>query len=80
MENFRRLKFRAEVDQRNEKLGLKIREAEIAKVPYILTIGKSEMENKTVSVRKYGGEQIGEIKLDDFLSIINGEIQQEDSL
>ena len=80
VEDLRKIKLRAEVDVRNEKLGLKIREAEISKIPYIVTIGKSEMENGTVSVRKYGGEQIGEIELANFVSIINGEIQQEDSL
>ena len=80
VEDLRKIKLRAEVDARNEKLGLKIREAEISKIPYIVTIGKSEMENGTVSVRKYGGEQIGEIELANFVSIINGEIQQEDSL
>jgi len=80
VDDLRKIKLRAEVDVRNEKLGLKIREAEISKIPYIVTIGKSEMENGTVSVRKYGGEQIGEIELANFVSIINGEIQQEDSL
>jgi threonyl-tRNA synthetase len=72
--------LRVEVDKRNEKLGLKIREAEISKTPYILTIGKSEMENETVSVRQYGGKQIGEIELKDFISITKKDIPKEDGL
>ncbi len=75
-----KIKLRVEVDKRNEKLGLKIREAEISKTPYILTIGKSEMENETVSVRQYGGKQIGEIKLKDFISMTKKDIPKEDGL
>ncbi len=46
--------FRAEVDIRNEKIGYKIREAETAKVPYMLVVGRREMENGTVAVRRHG--------------------------
>ena len=70
---FRKLKIRVEVDKRNEKLGLKIREASINKIPYILTIGQSEVENETVSVRKYGGEQLGELKISEFEYIMKNE-------
>ena len=72
-ETFRKLKIRVEVDKRNEKLGLKIREASINKIPYILTIGQSEVENETVSVRKYGGEQLGELKISEFEYIMKNE-------
>ena len=75
-----KIKLRVEVDKRNEKLGLKIREAEVSKTPYIFTIGRSEMESKTVSVRQYGGKQIGEMKLKDFISIIKKDIPKEDGL
>jgi threonyl-tRNA synthetase len=75
-----KIKLRVEVDKRNEKLGLKIREAEVSKTPYIFTIGKSEMESETVSVRQYGGKQIGEIKLKDFISIVKKDIPKEDNL
>ena len=75
-----KMKLRVEVDKRNAKLGLKIREAEVSKTPYIFTIGKSEMESETVSVRQYGGKQIGEIKLKDFISIIKKDIPKEDGL
>ncbi|MGB9607311.1 MAG: His/Gly/Thr/Pro-type tRNA ligase C-terminal domain-containing protein, partial [bacterium] len=48
--------FRVEVDARNETLNYKIREAQVEKVPYVLVVGDREMENKTVSPRKRGGE------------------------
>ena len=70
---FRKLNLRVDVDTRNEKLGLKIREAAVSKVPYIITIGKAEMNNQTVSVRKYGGEQLGELKISEFEDIIKKE-------
>ena len=72
-ETFRKLKIRVEIDKRNEKLGLKIREASINKIPYVLTIGKSEVENNTISVRKYGGEQLGELKISEFENIMKNE-------
>ena len=75
-----KIKLRVEVDQRNEKLGLKIREAEIDKTPYILTVGKLEMKNETVNVRQYGGKQVGEIKFKDFISIIKKDIHRGDNL
>ena len=52
---------------------MKIREAAVSKVPYIITIGKAEMNNQTVSVRKYGGEQLGELKISEFEDIIKKE-------
>ena len=72
-ETFKKSKIRVEFDKRNEKLGLKIREAAISKVPYVITIGKAEVENKTVSVRKYGGDQLGELKVSDFVGILSSE-------
>jgi threonyl-tRNA synthetase len=75
-----KIKLRVDIDKRNEKLGLKIREAEVGKTPYILTVGKSEMENKTVNVRQYGGKQIGEIKFKDFVSMMKKDIRKGDSL
>ena len=66
--------IRVGMDNRNEKLGLKIREGEISKVPFIGIVGKNELENKTISLRKYGGKQIGEIKLDQLLGLIKNEL------
>ena len=56
-ETFKKSKIRVEFDKRNEKLGLKIREAAISKVPYVITIGKAEVENKTVTVRRLGSNK-----------------------
>ena len=65
--------YRAEGDLRNEKLGFKIRESQLRKVPYALVIGDREMERKQVSPRKRGGEQIPAVSLGDFLAILGGE-------
>ena len=58
--------FRVEVDERNEKIGKKIREATLEKVPYMLVVGDRDIENKTVSVRTRGGEDLGAMPLADF--------------
>ena len=58
--------FRVEVDDRNEKIGKKIREATLEKVPYMIVVGDRDMENKTVSVRTRTGEDLGAMSLEDF--------------
>ena len=58
--------FRVEVDDRNEKIGKKIREATLEKVPYMIVVGDRVMENKTVSVRTRAGEDLGAMSLEDF--------------
>ncbi len=57
--------IRGLIDSRNEKTGKKIRDAEMKKIPYMLIVGEKEAENGTVSVRKHGGEDLGEIKMED---------------
>ncbi|EJR99425.1 threonine--tRNA ligase [Bacillus cereus] len=66
---------RVEQDARDEKLGYKIREAQMQKVPYVLVIGDKEMENGAVNVRKYGGEKSEVIALDVFVATIEEEIK-----
>ncbi|MCI0408159.1 MAG: threonine--tRNA ligase, partial [Acidobacteria bacterium] len=56
---------RAEVDLRNEKVGFKIRDAEVQKVPYILVVGDKEVKVGTVAVRKRGGQDLGVMPIDD---------------
>ena len=73
-DNLRSSGIRVDIDNRNEKLGLKIRESEISKVPYIGIVGKNELENETISLRKYGGKQIGELKINKLLELINDEL------
>jgi threonyl-tRNA synthetase len=59
--------FRVEMNEKNETVSKKIREAEMQKIPYLLIVGDREMENKTVRVRKRGKGDIGEIKIKDFI-------------
>ena len=58
--------FRVEVDERNEKVGKKIREATLEKIPFMLVVGDRDMENGTVSVRTRKGEDLGAMTLEDF--------------
>ena len=60
--------IRAEGDYRSEKLGYKIREHQLKKVPYMLVVGDREMENGTVSVRTRGGEDLGAMTADEFIA------------
>ena len=59
---------RTELDARNEKLGYRIREAQLQKVPYMLVVGAREAEDGTVSVRRRAGEDLGAMTQDDFLA------------
>jgi len=60
--------LRAEGDYRSEKLGYKIREAQMKKIPYMLVVGDRDMENGTVSVRTRTGEDLGAMTADEFLA------------
>ena len=60
-------KLRVEVDSRQEKIGYKIREAQLSKVPYMLIVGDKEVENKTVGVRSRTDGDIGAMKLEEFI-------------
>ncbi|MBC1934815.1 threonine--tRNA ligase [Listeria grandensis] len=68
--------FRTEVDERNEKLGYKIREAQTKKIPYALVIGDQEVENNTVNVRKYGEKDSETLPLDAFIARVQAEVSQ----
>ncbi len=65
--------IRCEVDSRNEKIGYKIREAKLDKVPYVLVVGDKEAEENTVNVNKRGVEDKENISIDDFVARIKGE-------
>jgi len=60
--------IRGPLDDRNEKVGRKIRDAELKKIPFMLVVGEQEMAEETVSVRKHGGEELGKMKLADFVA------------
>lgn len=65
------------IDTRNEKIGRKIRDNELKRIPYLLVIGEKEAENGTVSVRKQGGEDRGAMKIEEFAAFIKSEINNE---
>ena len=66
--------FRVEVDGRNEKVGKKIREATLEKIPYMLVVGDRDMENQTVSVRLRTGEDLGAMSLADFTARLKQDV------
>jgi threonyl-tRNA synthetase len=68
--------WRAELDERNEKLGFKIREAQLAKIPYALVIGDKEVQAQTVAPRRRGGESLAPMALNEFLSRLKSELAQ----
>ena len=68
--------IRAVIDIRDEKLGYKIREAQMQKIPYMLIIGKEEQENGEVSVRSRDLGDLGKMKLEDFLKVFKEEIKE----
>ena len=68
--------FRAEADLRNEKIGFKIREHTLHKVPYLLVVGDKEVEANTVAVRTRKGEDLGVMTIDAFIELLEGGIAQ----
>ena len=66
--------FRVEVDVRNEKIGKKIREATMEKIPYMLVVGDRDMENGTVSPRHRTGEDLGAMSCADFAAKLREEV------
>ncbi|WP_430406370.1 threonine--tRNA ligase [Fluviicola sp.] len=69
--------IRGFVDDRNEKIGKKIREAELKKIPFMLVVGEKEAEDKQVSVRQRGEGDKGSMTIDAFASIVNQAIEKE---
>ena len=68
--------IRASLDNRNETIGKKIREAELSKVPFMLILGEKEAEMENVSVRKHRKGDVGEMSLESFVKLINEEISE----
>jgi len=66
--------FRASVDLRNEKIGFKIREHTLQRVPYQLVVGDKELESNTVAVRTRAGEDLGSMTLDELMERLTGEV------
>ncbi|HOO94861.1 MAG TPA: threonine--tRNA ligase [Proteiniphilum sp.] len=76
VKELKRFDIRAEVDDRNEKVGRKIRDNELKRIPYLLIVGEKEAENEEVSVRKQGGIDQGSIKLRTFAEEIASEVEK----
>ena len=74
LQSLKNADIRAEIDDRNEKIGKKIRDTELMKVPYMLVIGEKEMNEGTASIRKHGKGDSGTQKIETFISAIKQEI------
>jgi threonyl-tRNA synthetase len=72
--------IRVEVDDRSEKIGKKIRDTELAKVPYMLVIGEKEMNESKVSVRRQGAGDIGSVGLDEIVVQLSEEVKERRAL
>ncbi|WP_404355737.1 threonine--tRNA ligase [Cytobacillus firmus] len=68
--------FRVELDDRNEKIGYKIREAQMQKTPYMLVVGDNEAAEKAVNVRKYGEQKSETVSFEDFISALKAEVKR----
>lgn len=69
--------IRASIDDRSETIGKKIRENELKRIPFLLVVGEKEMEAGTVSVRRQGGENLGQMSVEDFVTFIKDEIKAQ---
>lgn len=68
--------IRVEIDDRNEKMGYKIREAQMQKIPYMLVVGDNEVSEQAVNVRKYGEQKSETISFNEFKQLIEKEVQR----
>jgi threonyl-tRNA synthetase len=68
------VEIRAEIDDRNEKIGKKIRETELAKVPYMLVLGEKEAADNKVAVRRQAKGDIGTMDLEQFIELVREEV------
>jgi threonyl-tRNA synthetase len=74
-DNLKKEGFRVELDLRNEKIGSKIRDHTLKKVPYLVIVGDKEVENNILSVRSQNGKDLGKMDLDKFLGILRQELK-----
>jgi threonyl-tRNA synthetase len=79
LDSLKNADIRAEVDDRNEKIGKKIRDTELARVPYMLVIGEKEMQEGKVAVRRQGKGDLGVRTIDEFIPEIKKEIKERTS-
>lgn len=68
--------IRVDLDTRDEKIGYKIREAQMQKIPYMLVVGDNEAQEGSVNVRKYGEQKSETVAFEDFVSAIKAEVSR----
>ena len=68
--------IRAEIDDRSEKTGRKIRDAEVRKIPFMLIVGEREADERKISVRRHGGEDLGSMNIQEFKNLVIKEITE----
>ena len=76
-EELKKNDIRVIIDDRNEKIGRKIRDNELKKIPYLLIVGEKEMENNEISVRKQGEGDAGSMKIINFAELLNEEVKKQ---
>lgn len=69
--------FRVELDERNEKIGKKIREAQLSKIPYMLVLGENEMQNDSICIRHRSKGDLGQSSLEDFIKTLKNEVDNK---
>ena len=79
-EMLKRNEIRTLIDMRNEKIGRKIRDAEMKKVPYMLIVGEKEMNETSVSVRKHGQGDLGSMSVEEFIAMIEQQVKDEQNI
>jgi threonyl-tRNA synthetase len=80
LESLKNADIRAEVDDRSEKIGKKIRDTELAKVPYMLVIGEKEVNENKVAVRRQGKGDAGGLGIDEFIKNLSAEIKERSTI
>ncbi len=76
LDKLKKADIRAEIDDRNEKIGKKIRDTELMKVPYMLVVGEKEVSENRLSVRRQGKGDMGTQSVDEFLQEIVAEVRE----
>jgi threonyl-tRNA synthetase len=79
LQSLKNADIRAELDDRNEKIGKKIRDTELLKIPYMLVVGEKEMNENRISVRRQGKGDLGSKAMEDFIKEISKEIKERES-
>jgi threonyl-tRNA synthetase len=80
LEKLKKADIRAEIDDRNEKIGKKIRDTELLRVPYMLVVGEKEMNEGKAAVRRQGKGDLGAKNVEEFIAELNTEIKERSSL